>query len=264
MGTLPRQGFEIGHVISRTFPIWARNIVLFSVISLIIYSPLVVYAVAALLWVADTKDPKSVQTLTNVIAIVGIPLQFILTGSVIYGVFRQLQGQKAGIGDCLRVGFARLLSVLVVSILFIVLVAFAPAFVIGIAVASHGVFLMLLVLPAIVLSVILYCAYWPAVPVTVVERPGVFPSFRRSAELTRGKRAAIFVILLVVFATQGFASFVVALFTLSAGPTAALFGNLIISILGGSLVAVANAVTYHDLRVARDGIGINDLISVFA
>jgi hypothetical protein len=70
------------------------------------------------------------------------------------------------------------------------LVAVSILFGIGVAVGF-----ILLIIPRLILLVI-----WSVVaPVTVLERPGVFPAFRRSRELVRGNGWNVFGVIVIVF-----------------------------------------------------------------
>jgi hypothetical protein len=262
------EAFRVGSVLGRTFAIWARNIVPFAILTLIIYSPLVVYAVAAVpdpdryytsttgsneedleyseeeLGLRTREFGKAVLEYSVVLLCGGYILGLIAAGAFVYGVFEQLRGHPAGLGACLRVGLSRLLPVVVVGILA------------GIATLLGFV---LLVIPGIVIM----CMYWLAVPVAVVERRGL-GSLGRSAQLTDGNKGAIFGILLVLVVTERVADFAI---EKALGPdpgTAGVFLPLIVTLAFGSLKAVASGVAYHDLRVAKEGVATEDLVRVFA
>jgi hypothetical protein len=47
-------------------------------------------------------------------------------------------------------------------------------------------------------------------------------------------------------------------------PVVVLWVDLLVTVVLGSILAIANAVGYHDLRVAKEGVGIEELVSVFA
>jgi hypothetical protein len=105
--------------------------------------------------------------------------------------------------------------------------------------------------------------FWLSVPVAVVERKGVFGSIRRGIQLVQGRGFAIFAILLLLFVLLYAAKYLV----LRSGPRTAIgldVGWLLVGILHGTLMAVTCAVTYHDLRVAKEGVTTDDLVRVFA
>jgi hypothetical protein len=119
----------------------------------------------------------------------------------------------------------------------------------------------LLIIPGIILGTIWYVI----IPVTVVERPGIFAAFGRSAELTRGNRWRVFGISLVV-------GVIVWVINMLAGLTSLVTaGNASAVLLVGWIVAAVNlvigsvvvAVVYYYLRIAREGGSIEDIAAVF-
>lgn len=231
-------------MIGRSFPIWLRNFVPFTILSLIVYLPLLVYAFVTFGGGEVTEAAEKRYDLISTVA--GRLLDLIVTGAVVYGVFQQVRGQPAGLVDCLRVGLTRLLPVLGVGIIVGILVALGT---------------VALVIPGIILQLM----YWVAVPVAVVERLGVVGSMKRSAQLTSGVKGTIFLILLVLFLIQ-FAVIFGVVVAASASDSAAfqVLITLLVAIPFGALTAVTNAVAYHDLRVAKEGVGIEELVRVFA
>jgi hypothetical protein len=277
------QPFSIGRVLGRTFPIWARNVISFTILSAIIYSPLFLHAAFAMppppppkprVEAVSTEEllqaMREAQENThawasfqNVQMWSSLILGLMVTAAVIHGVFEQLRGSRVDLGACLRVCFGRFFPVLGVSVLT-GLFAFLLAIPLGIVVVMSREAAAAAVggVVVFVLEVVLFCALWVAVPAAVIERPGVTESLRRSAKLTKGSRFAIFVIALVLgvvlAAVHGAAG---AFAKTNAG---AVWVNLGVTVVVGALFAVANAVGYHDLRVAKEGIGVEDLVKVFA
>jgi hypothetical protein len=163
----------------------------------------------------------------------------------------------ARIGETLQVGFGRLGSVVLVSLL------------VGI-VSALGY--MLCIVPGVIVT----CMNWVAVPVAVIERPGVRASLDRSHDLTSGTRLAVFAVVLVI-------GFVVIAVSIAANATigivAAALGHeknvtghayawsqlalTLVMIPFQCLSAASAAVGYHDLRVHREGADVEDLVRVF-
>jgi pheromone shutdown protein TraB len=97
----------------------------------------------------------------------------------------------------------------------------------------------------------------------VVERLGPIESMSRSADLTTGHRwpilgvafawglIVIVVTIAIAAAMQGTSSLATQLLT------------WIWQVLSGSFTAVYSAILYHDLRAVREGIGIDEIASVF-
>lgn len=236
-----RRAFSVGNVLSRTFPIWVRNIIPFSILSVIVYLPLGIFLFAA---APDAEDTDSILAYVGVYVLLLLVLQQVVSGALIYGVFQQLRGEPAGLGDCIRVGFARLLPVIAVGVLAGLL-------------ALLG--LLLLIVPGIILA----CMYWVAVPVAVVEKPGVIAALKRSAQLTSGEKGSVFLVLFLLNVIQQVASKILDAVTGESGGYVAIATSLVLTIAFGMLSAVASAVGYHDLRVSKEGVGIEDLVRVF-
>jgi hypothetical protein len=283
-----RRAFTVGSVLSRSLRIWGRNFVPFTLLAVLVYSPLLIYT-----YVTFREDPavERVRTSRNrpldveaddapalkdrpsptpaatrarreryyfVVGHATRLLDLILAGAVVYGVFQQLRGKAAPLTDCVRVGVARLLPVLGVALAVAVLV---------------GLGSLALYIPGLLLTLML----WVAVPVAVVERQGVMGSLKRSNYLTSGEKGTIFLILLVL-GSMHLAAFLLGglamvgtgrgfmdVFTDDTEPgLARALVPLLLVVPLGALSAVAAAVGYHDLRIAKEGVATEDLVSVFA
>jgi hypothetical protein len=173
-----------------------------------------------------------------------------VTAVLVYGTIRELRGDRAPIGDCIKGGLGVLFPV------------------IGIAIVEGlitVVGLVLLIVPGIIAMAFL----WVTIPVAVVERPGIFASLRRSAELTKGHRWPIFGLVFLLLIFGAVVTFVIAMpfggltaYTQS-GSTVLLLINLAVSAFFLALWAVVTAVSYHDLRVVKEGVGTEDIAAVF-
>jgi hypothetical protein len=127
----------------------------------------------------------------------------------------------------------------------------------------------------IVPGVIVACMNWVAVPVTVMERPGIRASLDRSHELTSGTRVGVFAVLLVIAMIMGAV-------TIAAGGVMMAMANLqgeeattgavhsltqlaltLFLLPFQCLQAAAPAVGYQDLRLHREGADVDDLVRVF-
>ncbi len=127
---------------------------------------------------------------------------------------------------------------------------------------------LLLVIPAFIMG-----ATWAvAIPSRMVEHTGVFRSFARSAELTKGNRWAIFglfvaycvafyaVLLTTVAVTGGFRNGFVAGLT---GPTTSLYITPVVSGLGRVVAAAVLVGLYCELRRVREGIAPGGIEALF-
>jgi len=243
----PRSTFQVGEVLAKTFSIWLGNLVPFVILALIIFSPLYLWTFMTLQ--GESLTEKSLQTWQIGLSLATIVLPQVLTGAVTYGVIQQMRGRKADLGSCISVGFSRLLPVLGVGLV-------------------AGLFITLGMLLLFVPGFILLCRYAAAVPVAVIEKPGVMASLERSKQLTNGSKWPIFVVL-IVFIILGVAMDYLLKHALGAADSvghlrtyawATLASS---SLLQGPLSAVASAVIYHELRRSHEGASIEDIAKVF-
>lgn len=106
--------------------------------------------------------------------VLGAACSALLSAALIYGLVRLLRtGASPPVGESLRWGLKKLPKVAAVNIPYTLMVL---------------VGYMLLIVPGVIVSIV----FALAVPVAVVEGRGVFESFGRSAELTKGYRGMIF------------------------------------------------------------------------
>lgn len=241
---------DVGRVIRQTFSVTLSNLPSFLLVGLIVYSP------ALLVLLIAAASGEAAPWLFLVATVLQILLGFVLTGALTYAVVRELRGQRCTIGEIAVAGSRSLVPVLGVSLL------------VGI-VATIG-FVMCIV-PGVVIS----CMNWVAVPVAVIERPGIRTSLDRSHDLTRGTRWAVFAVLLVMQVLILGASSIATIGLVLAG--ARLGGSLAPGAVQAltavtqtflllpfqCLYAASAAVGYHDLRVNREGAATEDLVRVF-
>ena len=245
----PRE-FAVGHVISNGFRIFFANIVPFGLISLIIFIPYILLIIAA----ARGDIPAEGSTVDLGTRVLGLLLSYVVTGAIAYGAFNDMRGRRIGTGECLSRGLAVMFPILGVAILT------------GIAVLLGFI---ALIIPGLFLLTVL----WVAVPVAVVERPGVFEALRRSAALTENYRWQVFGILMVLVAINVGAGvilfFIIGSVLSGTGThsTNAVIGVYLISAVLEALLtalgAVMTTVGYHDLRAVKEGISIEDITKVF-
>jgi hypothetical protein len=245
--------FSAGSVISRAFGVTTKNFATFLVIGVVVMVPILVLNH---LLVPDAPDFGDLRDLDRVEPSTASPVrqlastllnmvgQSVLAGALAFGVFQSLSGQRPSVGECLSRGFERLLPIVGVSIVY------------GLAV---GVGMLLLIVPGVMIA----CMWYVGVPVTTVEKLGVGASLTRSGVLTQGHRMSIFAMFLLVLLLG------LAVGMLLVGAFAAM-GALVSTILTGVLsVFIAiysgtlSAVTYHDLRVVKEGATTEDLLEVF-
>lgn len=245
-------GFRVGRVLTQSFSIFFRNIAPFGLLALVITSPTYLYQMFA-----GVPDFTNLETAPNfsatmvVMGFVGLLLSYLVTAALVYGTLEDLRGNKVSVGDCFSQGIARMFPVTGIAIVNMILIAIAFVF---------------LVIPAFIVITML----WVTVPVAVVERRGL-GSLGRSAELTKGHRWAIFGLLLimgVVMMAIGMLFGVFSGMSMMGGITDTTYTILLsINWLSGAFIAmfaaILGAVTYHDLRVSKEGLDTDQIASVF-
>jgi hypothetical protein len=122
-----------------------------------------------------------------------------------------------------------------------------------------GLASILLIIPGLILLTM----WFVAIPACVVEQTGPWKSLRRSAALTKGNRWKVFGIMLLLFIVTVVAGALMGALTVAAGTTIGLLANLLWSALIGAFSAILGVVTYHDLRVAKEGVDTDQIAAVF-
>jgi hypothetical protein len=119
--------------------------------------------------------------------------------------------------------------------------------------------LLFLVVPGLILSTI----WFVGLPSCLAERLGPWRSLRRSQELTKGHRWKVFALTLLLY-TAGLGSVFVEPWLFA---TAGLIGGSVVKLMWSGIWvafgAVLLVVTYHDLRVAKEGSDIEHVAVVF-
>jgi hypothetical protein len=253
--------FRVGSVLGRGFSVFFKNLIPFLFLGAVLYSPVIFFTHAV------AMAPTTTNNLLTFV--VHQSLALLATAMMMYGTFQQLRGHHASLGASVAGGLARLFPVLGVGFLVLLCLvgASVPIFVLAYVGLSAGMgtgtfVLVLLYLPVLIA---VYCMLWVAIPVAVVEKPGILASLRRSAELTKGYRLAIFGLLFVLVLLLLVVAIVLGILLggrLLDGNTAIVFEHAL-NVVSMVVMAVITAVGYHDLRLAKDGIDVQELEAVF-
>jgi hypothetical protein len=243
-------------VLSQGVAISLRNIVPFLALSMIVHLPIYVGLAILLTRGLDLSSPDAaarsvhniqIYTWFNVAAT--FVLQWVLTSALIFGVVRRLSGAPAAFGEILGVGLKRLFPSLAVGLLS------------GLLIAAG---IVMLIVPGVMWA----CTYWLAVPVSVIEAPGVGASFERSKRLTDGLRGKIFGIVLVLGVTGAVFNFLVTkLGKFSSDPAtnvaAILIGSAVVTTVFSIWNSTTIAVGYYEVRRVKENIDIAQVAAVF-
>ena len=252
--SLEQGKLDIGRVIQQLFQVLGRNFASFFVLALVLIGT--PSAVINYLQLSSVRPGELPQIGMGVVyaGLAALILSAILQASLIYATVQDLSGQKKPIGDSLATGLRAFLPLILLTILLSL---------------GIGLGFVLLIVPGVMLA----CAWCVAVPVLVAERRGVFETFGRSADLTRGNRWRIFALFLLYLVAAIVVSAVIGAFAGVGAAVAALQGGFspifaIVNALGSAVTAVVGAtgvaVLYVELRQAREGTGAEALAEVFS
>lgn len=245
--------FGVGNVLATGFKVWWRNLVPFLLITAL-------FCAAPWIWVGSLVygEPSldNLQRTTaafGIATLIGLAVNVFVSAALTYGVVMELHGQRASIGTCITTGIVRFFPALGVGVLTWLCVAGAS---------------ILLVVP----GVIVWCMLYVATQASVLERPGLLGALRRSRELTRGHKAQIFGLLLLL-GVLGYVTSLIATRVVSSTPrtleqafgnmSSLLYVKLAHQIVFGSLNAVMASVAYYLLRAEKEGTSAAELAAIF-
>jgi len=261
---------DIAGVLGATFQVIGRNIVTFSILGLVLSGlPAGVLAWFQAMWLSSQTEGLASGNLaltpgyfTNLGygVLVSLITTAILQGALIFATVQDMNGQKPQVGEALATGLRNFLPLIIVSILF------------GVAVVVGMIFL---IVPGIMIA----CAWCVAVPALVAERTGIFGSFGRAAELTRGNRWRIFGLFFLIWVILVVLGMVIGSITAATmfatpgaleNPMAMALNplNIVLQVIQQTITAVISAslvaVLYVELRKVRDGAGPQWLAEIFS
>ncbi len=250
--------FRIGSIIWRGTFIMFRNFATFTLVGALVLLP--VFALDSLIFPSDASDTSEKNYLYWVfgpsiaITILLHAFYHVVVAAVAYGAFQDLRGQRATVTGCLAT-----ISRLIV-----------PVFGVAIAVTLAELFgILLFVVPGLVAATV----FWLAMPVAVIERPGIERSLGRSYRLTEGCRWKILAtILMLTLAASGIDYayehvFYIIVYDAGIGgelvDSAYVVAGYLVEIVTTCWPAVIACVGYYDLRVIKEGIDIEEIAAVF-
>jgi hypothetical protein len=242
--------FEIGEVLSQTFRITFANILPFAFLVGVILTPQLplMFLQEPLAETPDQVDPALALFYTLLVMLgtfLSIILVYVANGAIAYGVFQNLTGKATTLGDCVRIGFRRMLPIIGVAIVTGLLVFLGS---------------MALVIPGI----ILYVMFVAAVPAAVIERLGVGEALGRSRELTRGYRWEVFGVVLLVGLINGAIMLAVMGLSFALPPAVGIVVNWLVQIFYTVLQATVMGVVYYELRSIKEPFDEDEIAAVFA
>jgi hypothetical protein len=240
----PQGSLGIGDVLGKTFTVFFSNLLPFTLLTGIAMAPLLILE-GYTTEMGKTPGPPTPQMLAPYLLLFAaeVVCPYLATGAITYGVFQQLRGKEATIGDCLGRGLSALLPVLGLALI-------------------QGLAVMAGILACVIPGILLALRWAVAVPAMVTERTGVGESMSRSTFLTEGSRWQVFCVLFVLGALQLGSGFVVGLLT-AKNPNLRLTLSAFETLFTVGLSATGPAVMYYRLRSLRESIDVDQIASVF-
>lgn len=238
--------FGIGNVLGTGFRVWIKNFIPFTLIAMLICSPVLIWAVVSVQGeLTDEKMAGAIRALQYGGGLMAL-LNILVSAALTYGVVMELQGQRASIGACITTGLMRFFPVLGVAILS--------------ALCVVGGFILL-----IIPGFIVYCMLYISPQCAVLERPGVTGALKRSRELTQGHKLEIFGLLFILFICNLGLQKVVEAVMLSGRESIPryVYAYLAEQMIVTSISAVMASVAYYLLRAEKEGTSAEELAKIF-
>jgi MFS family permease len=251
--------FRVGDVLSRAWAVFSGNFLKFSVVTGIAALPSLLIGELSF---AD-EDHRYLDTgLSIFAAVLTVVLTVLSQAIVFYGAFQDMRRRPVSLSEGLKIGWGRVFPLLGLA----VVVGLAVMALLG---ASFFFVAPGLILAGfIILAVMLLLMWSMGMPVCVVERLGPIRSLGRSRALTKGHRWKILGLLLLTLIIGAIVGAVLAAI-LALGPAGS-FGaaatqtiSLIWNAIWTAYFAIVIVVTYHDLRVAKEGVDTEQIAAVF-
>lgn len=239
VGVISQREFRIGSAISKSFEVFSRNFVRFSLLGLVAWLPTGIIQVAAF------NMPAQERAVWNGGAsLLFSLLQFVLLAAIIHATFQDMRRLPVKMGESIRRGLKRIFPLIGATMLMVLGILFGS---------------LLLIVP----GVILYMRWYVFAPVCVVEKQGPLSALKRSAELTKGSRWKLFGIMLILFAIGAVAGGLLAVLFLQVSPIAAIAAKGLWQVVATTFGTIMTVMIYHDLRVAKEGVDVESIASVF-
>jgi MFS family permease len=258
-GRFTEADLRVGDVLSRAWAVFSGNFLKFSVVTGIAALPSLLISNSS---VGDAGNLYLDTGLSLFSGILTVALTVLSQAIVFYGAFQDMRGRPFRLADGMRVGLGRLFPLIGLAV------------VVGLAVIALLGACFLFVAPVlifagfIILLVMLLLMWSMGIPACVVERLGPFRSLARSRALTKGHRWKILGLLLLTLIIGAIVGAVMGT-VLAYGPAGS-FGaaatqtiGLIWDAIWTAFFAVVMVVTYHSLRVAREGVDTEQIAAVF-
>jgi hypothetical protein len=258
--------FRVGRVINQSISVLSRRFVTLFTIAAAAYLPTFLIGRWMFSFLSTSmRVPGRAEQIAYGVFLSVVFILFSLLGQamIVHAAFQDIHRRPVSLSASVKVGLRRFRHLFGIAILFAALIWLS--FALFIELTSY-VWPSLLLLTPIPIAVIV-TVYFVTTPACVVEERGPFGSMGRSAQLTKRHRWRIFGLELLLMALLLITGILIGLlnWALSAigGPLLAIISGVLWNIVWVAYYAVMVAVAYHDLRVAKEGIDIEQVASVF-
>jgi hypothetical protein len=231
--------FRIGDAMNKAIQTLSRNVLPFSIVTGIAALPGVL-----LFQPNPAGDPVVLLAMYGGGLLLWVVLSGLSQAVVLNAAFEDMRNRPVDMLASLRASWRRFPAVLGVTLVGGLLTGLAA---------------IALIFPAFMVATMFYVA----TPVCVVERLGSFRSLGRSAALTKGARWRVFGMMIVVGLLGAIGTGLVEALAYGVGPAIAPVVKVIWQGLLGAYGAILVVVTYHDLRVAKEGVDTDQIAAVF-
>jgi hypothetical protein len=244
--------FDLGRVVQRTFGAIKQNAAVFVGGAVILVgAPSILAAAGQSAMVSDGFGAGVwMNVVGSVLNAIGL---YLLQGMAVKAAVNGFNGKTTAFGDAFSAGIQNFLPLLGLAI---------------IASIGVGVGLVLLVVPGVILAVM-----WSVgAPAVVAEKRGVFSALQRSRELTKDHRWPVFGLLVIYTILSWVIGAAIGGLSLATGGTftggtpnlaVALITGPLVNILSGVIASAGGAALYYELRSAKEGVGSEELASIF-
>ena len=237
--------FRVGRVLGRTGTILSQHFVIFFLVAVVAAAPPVLLIQRNVDAMVGGTPSADLFVMMGIGVALTLVLGMLSQAVMLHAAFQAMRHRPVSLGDSLRVGLARVIPILLLAIVMGLLM---------------GLGFLLLIVPGLILLTM----WWVGTPACVVERTGPWTSLKRSAALTKGHRWKIFGLILLLFIINLIVSQIIEVVVLLAGSDIlSILGRLLWAALYGAYNAIAVVIAYHDLRVAKEGIDIEQIAAVF-
>jgi hypothetical protein len=237
--------FRLADVFSKAVTIYGRRFGPFIVLTVLAQIPQYLTAFAIGAPDGSARAVTAASASAGAISIlVSAVCSSIASGAIIYGVVQELRGRVFSVADSIQIAVRRFLPIIGVAICTSILI---------------GLGAMLLIVPGLIVA----CMYYVSIPACVVEQTGVFKSMSRSAFLTKGYRWQVFGMFLLIVGGGLVLGLIVGLVFALTGKVGLEIASQAMSAIVSAFNGVIVGVFYYQLRVAKEGVDIDKIASVF-